>query len=46
LTPSGQLIIITLMFVGRTGPLTLAFAVGRSGARTFYRYPDGRILVG
>ncbi len=46
LTPMGQLIIITLMFVGRTGPLTLAFAVGKTGARTFYRYPDGRILVG
>jgi trk system potassium uptake protein TrkH len=46
LTPMGQLIIITLMFVGRTGPLTLAFAAGKSGARTFYRYPDGKILVG
>ncbi len=46
LTPMGQLIIISLMFVGRTGPLTLAFAVGKTGARTFYRYPDGRVLVG
>ncbi len=46
LTPSGRLIIILLMFVGRTGPLTLAFAVGKSAARSYYRYPESRILVG
>ncbi len=46
LTPLGRLIIILLMFVGRTGPLTLAFAVGRSATRSYYRYPDSRILVG
>ena len=46
LTPPGRLLIILLMFVGRTGPLTLAFALGRSPARTYYRYPDSRILVG
>jgi trk system potassium uptake protein TrkH len=46
LTPPGRLIIILLMFVGRTGPLTLAFAVGKSATRTYYRYPESRILVG
>jgi trk system potassium uptake protein TrkH len=46
LTAAGQLLIIALMFVGRTGPLTLAFALGRRRPRSFYRYPEGRILVG
>jgi trk system potassium uptake protein TrkH len=46
LTPPGRLLIILLMFVGRTGPLTLAFAVGKSATRTYYRYPESRILVG
>jgi hypothetical protein len=32
--------------VGRTGPLTLAFALGRRAAPIHYRYPEARILVG
>jgi trk system potassium uptake protein TrkH len=38
--------VIVMMFVGRVGPLTLAVAVARTGARARVRYPEGRILVG
>lgn len=48
LTPVGRIIIIITMFVGRVGPLTMAFAIGEvqstheSGR---YKYPEGKILV-
>jgi len=46
LTPLSQLTIIALMFIGRTGPLTLALALGRPARPSQFRYPEGRILVG
>lgn len=46
LTPLSQLIIILLMFIGRTGPLTLALAIGRRARPSYFRYPEGRIVVG
>lgn len=50
LTPTlsipGKLIITALMFVGRVGPLTLAFAVGERKDVLDYDLPYGRILVG
>lgn len=46
LTPLSQLTIILLMFIGRTGPLTLTLAIGRRARPSHYRYPEGRILVG
>lgn len=48
LTPIGRMIIIITMFIGRVGPLTMAFAIREiqstheSGR---YKYPDGKILV-
>jgi len=45
-SPAGRLLVIAMMFVGRVGPLTLAVAVARTGARARVRYPEGRILVG
>lgn len=47
LGPAGKLIIIAVMFVGRTGPLTLALVLGAGAARTpAVRYPRTRLMVG
>ncbi|NCB40434.1 MAG: Trk family potassium uptake protein [Erysipelotrichia bacterium] len=46
LTTSGKLLIIVLMFIGRTGPLTMALSITAQGIRSGIRYPDTRILVG
>ncbi|WP_425448187.1 TrkH family potassium uptake protein [Dethiothermospora halolimnae] len=48
LTVVGRLIITFTMFIGRVGPLTLAFAFAkkRSQKDGNYRYPEERILVG
>ena len=46
-TPWGKILIAGMMFMGRVGPLTLAFAVARrarAGARV--RYPEGKVLIG
>lgn len=42
----GQIIIIFLMYVGRIGPLTLAYAIGEKNQRLNVKYPNGRIMVG
>ncbi len=46
LSTAGRLIIMVLMFVGRTGPLTLVVALGERRARAFYSYPEDHVLVG
>lgn len=44
---AGQLLIALMMFMGRVGPLTLAFAVARrAGARARMRYTEGKVLIG
>jgi trk system potassium uptake protein TrkH len=46
-TPVGKLLIAGMMFMGRVGPLTLAFAVAaRMSARARIRYPEGKVLIG
>lgn len=51
-TPSlsvlGRIIITFTMFIGRVGPLTLAFAFAKRQRKNVgnYRYPEERILVG
>jgi trk system potassium uptake protein TrkH len=42
----GKIIIITSMFVGRVGLLTLALTLSRRGVSTSYRYPNAHIMVG
>ncbi len=44
----GKLLIIFLMFAGRVGILTIAFALARKQSKnqTNIRYPEGKILVG
>ncbi|WP_034601749.1 TrkH family potassium uptake protein [Clostridiisalibacter paucivorans] len=44
----GRLIITFTMFVGRLGPLTMAFAFAKKqrSKKGLYRYPEDRIIVG
>lgn len=45
--PVGKLLVMSMMFIGRLGPLTLAIAVARrNSAHAKIRYPEGKILVG
>jgi len=47
LGPTGKLIIVGIMFVGRTGPLTIALLLGTSAERrVLCRYPETRLMVG
>ncbi len=45
LTPVGRIVIILTMFVGRLGPLTVAFALAQR-RRAVLRYPEEQIMVG
>lgn len=42
----GRLLVCLLMFMGRVGPLTLAFALAARAAAPRVRYPEGRVLIG
>jgi trk system potassium uptake protein TrkH len=42
----GRLLICLLMFMGRIGPLTLAFALASRRTPSRVRYPEGRVLIG
>lgn len=46
LTSVERIVIITLMFAGRVGPLTLALALGGSAPLGLVRKPEGEVLVG
>ncbi len=46
LTVLGKILIIITMFLGRVGPLTLAFALAYRGQRADYRYPQGKVMIG
>lgn len=46
LSPWGRLCVIAAMFIGRTGPLTLAFALAVGRARSRVRFPDEKIMIG
>ncbi len=46
LSEAGKYILITSMFVGRIGPLTLALALVRRVENYRYKYPDANIIVG
>ncbi|MHA6528900.1 TrkH family potassium uptake protein [Paenibacillus sp. BAC0078] len=46
LTTIGKILVIILMFVGRTGPLTLAYALKPKNSKELYRYPEGNITIG
>lgn len=42
----GRLLICLLMFMGRIGPLTLAFALASRRTPPRVRYPEGRVIIG
>lgn len=42
----GQVLLVALMFAGRIGPLTLAFALAQRQTRSRIRYPEGKVLIG
>lgn len=48
LSDIGRLVITLTMFIGRLGPLTLAFGIAQRQKENkgYYRYPEGKILVG
>ncbi len=46
LTHVGKVLIMLLMFIGRLGPLTLAYALGPRQDKELYRYPEGKITIG
>lgn len=46
LTLWGKIIIITTMFLGRVGPVTLGFALAYQKKSSDYRYPKGKIMLG
>ncbi|NLK95409.1 MAG: Trk family potassium uptake protein [Clostridiales bacterium] len=46
LSTVGKIIIMITMYLGRVGPLTVAFAIIRSRKKTGIKYPKGKILIG
>lgn len=42
----GKMIIIITMFIGRLGPLTLAFALAQKRSKTSLRYAEEKIMIG
>ena len=46
LSVMGKLIITCLMFIGRTGPFTLAVAVGEQRDKAAIIYPECKVMVG
>lgn len=46
LPPSGQIVIILLMFVGRVGTITVATALALNTSSRPYRYPEENPIVG
>lgn len=46
LSEFGKIAVIGLMFVGRVGPLTVAFALSGRKSKPNYQFPEERILLG
>ncbi len=47
LSVPGRVIVIVAMYLGRVGPLTAAFMIGRAGrTRTQLKYPEEDVIVG
>jgi Trk-type K+ transport system membrane component len=46
LSTIGRIVIITTMFIGRVGTVTLAIALSRPVLSNAYRYPDAHLMVG
>ncbi|WP_160723607.1 TrkH family potassium uptake protein [Bacillus sp. USDA818B3_A] len=46
LTPIGRILITIMMFIGRLGPLTMAFALLKTQKESKVRYAEEKILIG
>ena len=48
LTDIGRIVVTLTMFVGRLGPLTIAFGIAQNQHKNkgYYKYPEGKIMVG
>jgi len=46
LTVFGKIMISLMMFAGRLGPITLAYALQPKPEKELYRYPEGKITIG
>jgi len=46
LSSSGRIIIILTMFIGRLGPLTMAYALAQKGVIAKMRYAEEKMLIG
>jgi trk system potassium uptake protein len=46
LPATAECVLISLMFVGRVGSITIVFALAMSRSRTAYRYPEERPIIG
>ncbi|HSE98668.1 MAG TPA: potassium transporter TrkG, partial [Blastocatellia bacterium] len=46
LSDAGKIIVSIVMFMGRTGPLTLALAISIKERRTQYRFAEENVMVG
>ncbi|HUC91152.1 MAG TPA: TrkH family potassium uptake protein [Paenibacillus sp.] len=46
LTDFGKIMLMLLMFIGRVGPITLAFTLQPRPEKELYRYPEGKITIG
>jgi trk system potassium uptake protein TrkH len=43
---AGKVLIMSMMFMGRVGPLTLAIALAGRGAPPRITYPEGKVMIG
>lgn len=46
LSPEGRILITIMMFIGRLGPLTMAFALLNTRKESKVRYAEEKILIG
>jgi trk system potassium uptake protein TrkH len=46
LSTTGKILIALMMFIGRLGPLTMAYALGPKVEKELYRHPEGKITIG
>lgn len=46
LTAVGKILIALMMFMGRLGPLTLAYALTPKPDKELYKYAEGKIIIG
>lgn len=46
LSMPGRILIAFLMFIGRLGPITLAYALAPKPDKELYKYPEGKVTIG